>query len=185
MEESGSTSYCPAQVGGMECGQRVEREGQLCERHSGGEAAEPKPVRFGGMTASEAGRKGAEARKRALAAKAESARHVNATRRDRTPLDALRDLMSADPDSYAAGLAKLVQAGDPRSITIMRELFQADKAVRIPRAEATIRAMSREERTALLLELEARGCTLPTLPDEATADGVEGRVGDPDSLVGA
>lgn len=119
--------------------------------------AESKPVRFGAMSASEAGRKGAEARKRALAERAETAARTS----QRTPLDALRDLMHADPDAYAAGLAKLVQAGDPRSITIMRELFQAKGSVSIPRAEATVRAMSSDERRELLLELEARGATLP------------------------
>jgi len=126
-----------------------------------------KPVRFGSMSASEAGRKGAEARKKALAERAASAPPVNATGRDRTPLDALRDLMHADPDAYAAGLAKLVQAGDPRSITIMRELFASSGSVAIPRAESTIRAMSSEDRRALLLELEARGATLP---HESTGD---------------
>jgi hypothetical protein len=90
----------------------------------------------------------------------------------RTPLDALRDLMHHDPDAYAEGLAKLVRAGDPRSITIMRELFQSKGSVAIPRAEATIRAMSSEDRRALLLELEARGATLPdeVTMDEATRD---------------
>lgn len=78
--------------------------------------------------------------------------------------------MSADPDAYAAGLGKLVKEGDPRSITIMRELFASSGSVAIPRAEHTIRAMSAEDRRALLLELEARGATLPTLPDEETSD---------------
>lgn len=135
--------------------------------------AETKPVRFGGLTASEAGRLGAEARKRKLAERAETARRTS-ERGPRTPLDALRDLMSADPDAYAAGLAKLVQAGDPRSITIMRELFQADRTVRIPRAEATIRELDVDERRALLLELEARGATLPTRPPEPLLDGQAG-----------
>ena len=133
-------------------------------------AAEPKPVRFGGMTASEAGRKGAEARKRKLAERGDSARPVNA----RTPLDALRDLMSNDPEAYAEGLAKLVKTGDPRSITIMRDLFTTKGSVAIPRAEATIRAMSAEDRRALLLELEARGATLPDEGDEqARAEGID------------
>jgi hypothetical protein len=125
---------------------------------------------FGGLGASEAGRRGAEARKRKLAERAESARSTSA----RTPLDALRDLMSHDPDAYAEGLSKLVKAGDPRSITIMRELFASKGSVAIPRAEATVRAMSTEDRRALLLELEARGATLPTLPDEETrAEGID------------
>ena len=138
-----------------------------------------KPVRFGGMTASEAGRKGAEARKRTLAKRAESAAHVNATPRDltRSPLDALRDLMHADPDAYAEGLSKLVKAGDPRSITIMRDLFATKGSVAIPRAEATVRAMSAEDRRALLLELEARGATLP---DEAMSDDARVHAREPD-----
>ena len=118
---------------------------------------------FGGMSPSEAGRRGAEKRWKAQRERAESAPPVDATPRDltRTPLDALRDLMAADPEAYAAGLGKLVREGDPRSITIMRELFNAKGSVAIPRAESTVRALSTEERRALLLELEARGATLP------------------------
>jgi hypothetical protein len=132
------------------------------------EATPPSAGPFGGLTPQEAGRRSAEARKKARAERGDDARPVNA----RTPLDALRDLMHHDPDAYAEGLAKLVRAGDPRSITIMRELFQSKGSVAIPRAEATIRAMSSEDRRALLLELEARGATLPdeVTMDEATRD---------------
>jgi len=130
------------------------------------EANETNERRFGGLTPSEAGKKSAEARRKKREQAGGDARPVNA----RTPLDALRDLMSHDPDAYAEGLAKLVRAGDPRSITIMRELFQSKGSVAVPRAEATIRAMSSEDRRALLLELEARGATLPTLPDEQTLE---------------
>ena len=135
--------------------------------------AAPAARTFGGMSPQEAARKRWEKQREREAQGLDGARHVNATARDRTPLDALRDLMSRDPDAYAEGLAKLVRTGDPRSITIMRELFTSSGSVAIPRAEATVRALTREERTALLLELEARGATLPTLPDEATSGGVD------------
>lgn len=136
------------------------------------EANETSERTFGGLTPSEAGKRSAAARRKAAAERGDSAARTS----QRTPLDALRDLMAADPEAYAAGLGKLVREGDPRSITIMRDLFQADKAVRIPRAEATIRAMSAEERRALLLELEARGATLPDAPmgEEASLDGPRG-----------
>jgi len=119
---------------------------------------------FGGLSASEAAKRRWEKQRERDAQEPESARRVNAT--GRSPLDALRDLMSEDPDAYAEGLAKLVRAGDPRSITIMRDLFQAQGSVAVPRAEATIRAMSSEDRRALLLHLEERGATLPDALDE-------------------
>lgn len=135
------------------------------------EPTTPSVGRFGGLTPQEAGRRSAEARRKKREQAGSDASRVNA----RTPLDALRDLMSSDPDAYAEGLSKLVKAGDPRSITIMRELFTQKDSVSIPRAEATIRAMSSEQRRELLLELEARGATLPdvSMPDEHTLDGDE------------
>jgi hypothetical protein len=86
--------------------------------------------------------------------------------------------MSADPEAYAAGLAKLVRDGDPRAITIMRELFATKGSVTIPRAESTIRAMSAEDRRALLIHLEERGATLPHAPmsDDPDAIDASGRV---------
>lgn len=130
------------------------------------------PRTFGGLTPAEASRR-RWAKQRERDASGEGSSRSTP---QRTPLDALRDLMAADPDTYAAGLAKLVAAGDPRSITIMRDLFATQGSVSIPRAEATIRAMSAEDRRALLIELEARGATLPHEPtvDEHTLDGPRG-----------
>lgn len=126
-----------------------------------GQIDEQERGRFGGLTPSEAGKRSAAARRKAREQREASAGRVNAS--PRSPLDALRDLMAADPEAYAAGLGKLVREGDPRSITIMRELFTSKGSVAIPRAEATVRALSTEERRALLLELEARGHTLPVV----------------------
>ena len=134
----------------------MEESGTVTETTPSSDS-EKAPRTFGGLTPAEASRRRWEKARERDAKGEGSARHVNA----RTPLDALRDLMSHDPDAYAEGLSKLVKAGDPRSITIMRELFATKGSVAIPRAEATIRAMSAEERRALLLELEARGATLP------------------------
>lgn len=128
------------------------------------------PGTFGGLSPAEASR-----RRWALERERRERGEVSARgTTTRTPLDALRDLMQADPDAYAAGLGKLVREGDPRSITIMRELFDSSGSVAVPRAEATIRAMSTEDRRALLLELEARGATLPTLPGEGGVDEATG-----------
>lgn len=149
---------------------------------------EDAPRTFGGLTPAEASRRRWEKQRERDAKGEGSAPHATT----RTPLDALRDLMAADPEAYAAGLAKLVRDGDPRAITIMRDLFNVKGSVSIPRAESTIRALSPDDRRALLLELEAKGCTLPTLPDEpmpvdAASDEASGRVAvgdtrEPDSM---
>lgn len=88
-------------------------------------------------------------------------------------MDALRDLMAADPQKYAAGLASLVEKGDPRSIQVIQALFREEAEVKIPRAERLVRALDRDERRALLLALEAKGLAqhLPAEPEPALEAG--------------
>ena len=139
--------------------------------------AESKPVRFGGMTASEAGKKGAEARKRTLEQRAEAARAAA-----RSPLDALRTMMAQSPEKYAAGLASLVEKGDPRAYALIQQLFREQTEVKIPRAERLVRGLDRAQRRALLLALEDKGLAqyLPADLDPAPAveEGDERLAGD-------
>ena len=139
--------------------------------------AESKPVRFGGMTASEAGKKGAEARKRTLEQRAEAARAAA-----RSPLDALRTMMAQSPEKYAAGLAALVEKGDPRAYALIQQLFREQTEVKIPRAERLVRGLDRAQRRALLLALEDKGLAqyLPADLDPAPAveEGDERLAGD-------
>lgn len=86
-----------------------------------------------------------------------------------SPLDALRSILAADPHKYAAGLATLIEKGDPRSIQVIQVLFREEAEVTVPRAARLIRELSREQRHKLMQRLEEKGIRAEEL-DEVTGE---------------
>lgn len=82
-----------------------------------------------------------------------AARRANGT--VESPLDALRDILAEEPRRYAAGLALMLEKGDPRVIGLVERLFQVEAEIPRPSTIAALEAMTSEDRRKLLAQLEA------------------------------
>jgi hypothetical protein len=96
----------------------------------------------------------------------------------KTPLDALRAILQSDPDRYAAGIAAMVERGDPRALGLMERLFATDQRVEIPNGLSAVDALDFDGLRQLWAELQDRGRVpdllardLPALDDPAWEAG--------------
>jgi hypothetical protein len=96
----------------------------------------------------------------------------------KTPLAALRAILQSDPERYAAGVAAMLERGDPRALGLLERLFGQDRRVEIPNGLSAVDALDFDGLRQLWAELEERGRVpnllashLPGDADPASAQG--------------
>jgi DNA-binding MarR family transcriptional regulator len=99
----------------------------------------------------------AQVRKERREARAGLSQAVGRGARGKTPLDALRSLLEADQDRYAAGIAAMLERGDPRALSLVERLFTADVQVEEPTDLDKLDDLTREQRRALYRKLVNEG----------------------------
>jgi hypothetical protein len=174
-------------LGQMSDAEISEAEAELVREYSGEDASasesanERKGGPFGGLTASEAAYRRAEAARERRKQAEQDAQNARLTARDRFGV-ALSKIAQSDLDEVVQAMVKEAKAGKPQAIAALARM--ADQAFgrptpaegEEPEAEGDARKLTREERSELIAMMQERR----RLQEQAAGDSVDPRASAPE-----